>query len=50
MQDFDQAIKLDPKLAQAYYRRGTAEQKVGKVAAALQDFLKARSIDPTVGR
>jgi len=41
IQDFDEAIRLDPQSAYAYYMRGLANQALGKNTAADRDFQKA---------
>src|ERR1700688_4313507 len=38
MADFDQAIRLDPKDAQAYYNRGIAWEEKRSLREALADF------------
>ncbi len=44
--DFNQALKLYPKLADAYYNRGLANQALGYDKLAEQDLFKAISLDP----
>jgi tetratricopeptide (TPR) repeat protein len=50
VQDFDQAIRLKPDDAFAYYTRGMIEGEMGNKAAQNADLAKARSIDPGVGQ
>ena len=42
---FSQAIKLDPYLAEAYYRRGLAYLKLGNLHAAVFDYTEALKHD-----
>ncbi|MEB3309318.1 MAG: tetratricopeptide repeat protein [Snowella sp.] len=46
--DFNQALKLDPGLADSYYNRGLANQALGYDKLAEQDLYKAISLDPRV--
>lgn len=41
LQDFNKAIELDPKYAEAYYARGLEKEKLGNNSEALKDFNKA---------
>ncbi|UCD89939.1 MAG: tetratricopeptide repeat protein, partial [Desulfobacterales bacterium] len=41
MEDFNQAIQLDPDLAEAYYNRGVGHINTGRYNLACQDFQKA---------
>ncbi len=43
--DFSKALKLDPKLGEAYYQRGLAYQIKGKTAKAEHDFDTARQLN-----
>ena len=45
--DFDEAIKLNPNDANAYYNRGLAYKKKGDKEQAIADFRKALEIDPS---
>jgi tetratricopeptide (TPR) repeat protein len=47
-QDFDQAIRLDPKIAAAYGNRGIAYHFKGDDDHALQDFDQAIRLDPKI--
>jgi tetratricopeptide (TPR) repeat protein len=47
---FQQAIKLTPDYAPAYYQLGRALQRLGKTAEAEQAFVKAASLDPRYRR
>jgi tetratricopeptide (TPR) repeat protein len=40
--DYDQAIRLDPKYAHAYYGRGQAKLKAGDIAGGNADIAAAR--------
>lgn len=44
--DFSEAIRLDPKLADAYVQRGQAMFKNGNADSAIADFSQALQIDP----
>jgi tetratricopeptide (TPR) repeat protein len=46
IQDYSQAIKLNPKLAQAYNNRGVAYDHKGDFDDALQDFDQALKLKP----
>ncbi len=46
IQDFDQAIKLDPKYANAFNSRGIAYQAKGDNERAIQDYGEAIRLDP----
>lgn len=46
--DFDQAIKLKPNFAAAYFVRGTVKQVAGDQAGGDADIAKAKEIDPYV--
>ena len=45
--DYDEAIKLDPKLSVAYYNRATINYRMGDFASALDDFMMSCKLDPT---
>ena len=49
IQDFDQAIKLNPNYAIAFYNRGNAYKQALKEGADT-DLAAARRIDPNIGR
>ena len=38
MEDFDEAIRLDPELAPAYYNRGSLYGNLGQPQRAIQDL------------
>lgn len=44
--DYNQAIALDPKLAEAYNNRGAANNNLGKYAEAIADYDQAITLDP----
>jgi tetratricopeptide (TPR) repeat protein len=46
IQDFDQAIKLDPNSVQAFYNRAIAYFKVHQTDRAVRDFDQAIKLDP----
>ena len=46
IQDYDQAIKLDPSDAIAYYNRGIAYSAKGQLDRAIQDYDQAIKLDP----
>ena len=45
MADFNQAIKLDPNYADAYFSRGVIHQKKGETDLALADLNQAIKLD-----
>ena len=45
--DFDEAVRLDPKDAQAYYNRGTAWEKKRRLREALADFKMHSQLAPS---
>ena len=50
--DFTEAIRLDPKYAQAYHNRGVAYDKKGERAEAEEDFTEAEKLgyEPSLSR
>jgi tetratricopeptide (TPR) repeat protein len=44
--DFTQALEINPRLAMAFYNRGTAYGKKGQYDQAISDFNKALEINP----
>jgi tetratricopeptide (TPR) repeat protein len=46
IEDFTQAISLDPTLANTFYRRGTAYLETGQYNRAIADFDQAIGLDP----
>jgi tetratricopeptide (TPR) repeat protein len=46
--DFDQAIKLKPDFANAYFVRGTVKQVMGDNEGGDADIAKAKELDPNI--
>jgi len=46
MQDYDEAIRLDPQNALAYFNRGNAYGAAGQYQQAIQDFDEAIRLNP----
>ena len=46
IQDYDQALRLDPGFAAAYHNRGIAYKKLGEYRRAIQDLDQALRLDP----
>lgn len=46
--DYEQAIRLRPDLAEAYFRRGRVLARQGKTNAAVSDFSTALDLDPSL--
>ena len=46
--DFNKAIALDPKFANAYYGRGAVKSNLGDKRGALLDFTKAIALNPNM--
>ena len=44
IQDYDEAIRLNPQNAKAYYNRGSAYGRIGKSIEAERDFAKAKEL------
>ena len=42
--DFTEAVRVDPKLAEAYLSRGVAYQEKGEQAKADEDFAQAKKL------
>ena len=49
IKDYDQAIKLKPDAARAYYHRGLAKFGICDLDGADADIMKARELDPQIG-
>lgn len=47
IQDYNQAIKLNPKFAQAYNNRGVAHDRKGDYDRAIEDYNQAIKLKPT---
>ena len=43
---FNEAIRLDPQLTNAYYKRGNAYDDLGQYERAIQDYDEAIRLDP----
>ena len=50
IQDFDEAIRLNPRVAETYNNRGSAYNMLGQHQRALQDYNEALRIDPQYTR
>ncbi|MFH1057649.1 MAG: tetratricopeptide repeat protein [Pseudomonadota bacterium] len=48
LKDYDQAIKLDPRLAEAYYNRAFVLYRVGRLQEALDDLDKVVQLLPNL--
>jgi tetratricopeptide (TPR) repeat protein len=46
IQDYNQAIELDPKYTHAFNNRGTAYIKLKQFEKAIQDYNQAIELDP----
>src|SRR5262245_24875059 len=46
--EYDRAITLDPKFAEAYFNRGKAKRAGGDLDGAIEDYELAAEINPTV--
>ena len=46
--DYNKAIKINPKYAEAYNNRGLTYRQIGNEVKALKDFKKASELDPTI--
>ena len=44
--NYDEAIRLDPDDAEAYFNRGVAYDNLGQIDLAIQDYSKAIDLDP----
>ena len=47
LQDYSEAIRLDPGLAEAFMNRSVARKSAGDMEGALQDLNEAVRINPT---
>jgi tetratricopeptide (TPR) repeat protein len=50
LDDYNQAIALDPSYSEAYDNRGLLYQKKGQVNNAIEDFSKSILLDPSSGK
>ena len=50
VEDYDRAIKLDPKFVEAYYNRGLSERDLRQFDKAMSDFSEAVRLDPQFAR
>ncbi len=48
IEDYDSALRIQPKIAWAHYGRGVAELKTGKTAEGEADIKAAGEISPVV--
>ncbi|CAC9984241.1 hypothetical protein [uncultured Gammaproteobacteria bacterium] len=46
--DYDQAIAINPKDARSFYNRGLSYRKLEKEEKAIKDFKKAQDLDPSI--
>src|SRR5262249_6746697 len=46
--DYDEAIKVDPNYADAYFNRGLAKRRKGDTSGYEADMARARELDPNV--
>jgi tetratricopeptide (TPR) repeat protein len=46
IEDYDQALRLDPGIAYAYYKRGNAYGHLGEYSRAIEDYDQALRLDP----
>ena len=44
IQEYDEAIRLDPQAGPYYYNRGVAHEALGKTLEAERDFAKAKEL------
>jgi tetratricopeptide (TPR) repeat protein len=49
IQDYDQAIRLNPNFAEAFRARGLAKQAKGDIPGSNADIAKARQLNPSLG-
>ena len=47
--DFDMAIKLNPKYAEAFFNRGMAKHNHGDIAGGEEDIAQAKLLQPGIG-
>ncbi|WP_331001045.1 tetratricopeptide repeat protein [Nostoc commune] len=50
MEDFNQAIKINPNLAEAYYNRGSVRFNLGDKQGAIADLQKAADLFQQEGK
>jgi lipoprotein NlpI len=48
IKDFDEAIRIKPEYAEAYYNRGLAHKALGNAGQAIADYSRAISIKPNM--
>ena len=46
IEDYDQALRLDPNVALTYYNRGITYSDLGDIARAIEDYDQALRLDP----
>ena len=46
LEDYDQAIHLDPHSTRAHHNRGVAKKKLGQYQSAIKDYNQAIRLDP----
>lgn len=47
MENYKNAIKIDPKYKEAYYNLGNTQKKSGDLKNAKKNYLKAIDLDPS---
>ena len=47
-QDYDKALEVDPRFADAYSNRGNAYKASGHLALAIQDYNRSLELDPNI--
>ena len=48
IEDYDNAIRLNPEDADIYYNRGLAKKALGQQKAAKSDFEEAKKLNPDI--
>ena len=45
IEDYNEAIRLNPNYSESYYNRGLAKLQLGKIEEAIKDFITAYELD-----